>query len=178
MTLISERIVVTIREFLSDKNINDCKEFNEPIFRAKLNYFGWELPFAANAIVCELIWKIAIGRESLNEYNHLDRLFSPSPVATHANFRGSKNFKTGSLPEPGALVVYRRGNTWQGYMAIVTNVSADRQSFDVAEGRVLDGSEDRFLTLIEKTGKRMGLPFKEDKLNLVGFIYPPNREIN
>lgn len=178
MTLLAERIVVVTREFLTDKNINECKEFNEPMFRAKLNHFGWDLPFAAGAIVCELIWKIAIGRESLGEYTNLDRLFSPSPIATHANFRGSKNYKTGSLPEVGALAVYRRGNSWQGYMAIVTNVPDDKQSFDVAEGRILDGSEDRFLTLTEKTGKRMGLPFREDKLNLVGFIYPPNRTIN
>jgi hypothetical protein len=34
-----------------------------------------------------------------------------------------------------------------------------------------------FLQCEEKKGKQTGLPFKTDKLNLLGFAYPPGREI-
>lgn len=172
-----EKIVVTAREFLEDKNINDSREFNDSIFRMKLVEFGWDIQFSAASIMAEIIWKIAIGRENLSEMRRLDKLFSPSPIATHANFVGCKEYKTGTLPECGSLVVWRRGNGWQGHIAIVTSVSKDKLSFDIIEGRVLVGSDGNFIQAKEGKDKMIGLPFRYDKLNILGFIYPPNREI-
>lgn len=177
MTMISEKIVVTAREYLSEKNINNCKEFTEPLYQTKLQELNWDLQFSASSIACEIIWKEAIGAEGLSHWRQLDRLFSPSPVSTHANFRGCRNYNTGNLPERGAIVVWRRGNSWQGAMAIVSEVSTDKQSFDIVEGRLLSGSEENIIQMEERKNKKMGLPFRNDKLNLVGFIYPPNREI-
>ena len=177
MTLIWEKVVVTAKEFLDSRNINDAQMLNEPIQQAKLRHFNWDLQFSASSLGCEIIWKIAIGKESLSEWQELDRLFSPSPVATHANFRGSKTYKTGNVPELGALVFWKRGNSWQGNMAIVIWVSEDKQTFDVIEFRALTGSEDKFINATEIKGKRMGLPFKEDKLNMLGFVYCKNQEI-
>jgi hypothetical protein len=178
MTLIWEKIVVTAKEFLNDKNINDSFEFNEPLFQTKLKHFDWDLKFAAASIFCELVWKEAIGKHSLTEFQQLDRLFSPSPIATHSNFRGCRQYKTGNLPEPGALAIWRKGNTWQGHMAIVTSVSDDQSQFNVIDARAMEGSQSLFLSIEERPDKKMGQPFKNDKLNLVGFIYAPNREIS
>ena len=177
MTLIWEKVVVSAKEFLTSKNINDAPQINEPIQQAKLRNFNWELSFSASSLFAEVVWKIAIGRDSLSEWQELDRMFSPSPIATHANFRGNKTYKTGNIPELGALVFWKRGNSWQGHMAIVTGVSDDKQSFDVIEGRALTGSEDKFINVQESKGKRMGLPFCNDKLNILGFVYPKNQEI-
>lgn len=175
--MLAEKIVVTAKEFLGSKNINDARELNEPFYQTKISEYDWPLQFAAASISCEIIWKIAIGRESISIFRKLDRLFSPSPIATHANFRGTSEYKTGNLPELGAIAVWKRGNSWQGAMAIVIWVSEDKSVFDVAEGRILEGSEDRFIMMKEAKGKRIGLDFRNDKQNLVGFIYPPNREI-
>lgn len=177
MALISEKVVVTAKEFLETRNINDHPSLLEPFQQTKSRYFNWDLSFSASSLGCEIIWKIAIGRDSLSEWQELDRLFSPSPIATHANFRGNKTYKTGNIPELGALVFWKRGNSWQGHMAIVTWVSEDRQTFDVIEFRALNGSEDKFINAEEKKGKRMGLPFCNDKLNLLGFVYCKNQEI-
>lgn len=177
MTMLAEKIVVTAKEFVSDKNINDTKEFNEPIFQSKLVEFDWSLQFAAACVFCEIVWKISIGRESLSEYRQLDRLFSPSPTSTYSNFRGCRRYKTGTKPEAGAIVVWRRGNSWQGHIAIVTEVAPDYRSFDIIEARALSGSNDCFLSVIEGKDKHTGLPFKEDRLNIMGFVYPPAREI-
>lgn len=175
--MVFEKVVVTAKEFITTKNINDCKELNEPMYQAKLRYFNWGLQFSASSVFAEVVWKLAIGKDSLSEWNELDRMFSPSPVATHANFRGNATYKTGNSPELGALAIYKRGNSWQGHMAIVVWVSDDKKTFDTAEGRALEGSEDKFINVIESKGKKTGLPFANDKLNLLGFVYPKNQEI-
>lgn len=176
-SMIWEKVIVTAKEFLEDKNINDCREFNEPIYRAKLMHYGWELQFAAASVFVEMVWQISIGRETTTERQRLDRLFCPSPVATHANFRGCKEYKTGNLPEVGAIAVWVRGTSWQGHLAIVSYVSDNKQTFDVIEGRILTGSDGHFIQVKESKGKLTDQPFSREKLNLKGFIYPPSREI-
>lgn len=175
--MLCERIVVSAKEFLTEKNINDCKDLNEPIYQSKLSEFDCDIKFAAASVTCEIIWKIAFGRESLNEWRQLDKLFSPSPIATHANFRNCRSYKTGNIPEVGALVIWRRGNTWQGHIAVVIAVSEDKKSFDVIDGRALCGSDGGFIQVEEWKNKQVGLPFRLDKLNIMGFIYPHDREI-
>lgn len=177
MAMLAEKVVVIAKEFLGDKNINDCREFNEPVYQSKLIHYGWELQYAAASVFVELVWQIAIGRETTTERQRLDRLFCPSPVATHANFRGCRDYKTGTLPEKGAIAVWVRGQSWQGHLAIVTDVSPNKDSFDVIEGRILTGSEGHFIQVKEYKGKQMDQPFSREKLNLKGFIYPPNREM-
>jgi len=178
MTMIAEKVAVIAREYLERKNINDCHDFNEPIFQAKLNSFDWDLVFAAPSVGCELIWKMAIKGGGMSEFNRFDRLFSPSSLATHANFRGSKSIKTGNIPEIGAIAFWKKGNSWQGHMAIVVSVSEDGKTFDVIECKVMQGSDNKFILLEEKKGKRTDLPFRNDKLNLIAFGYPPDWEIS
>lgn len=179
MTKVSEKIVVTALEFLDTRNINDCFDYVEPMYQVKLKEFGWPLPFAAQSIVCEIIWKIGL-RGVSSEVRQVDRLFSPSPISTHANFRGlekgSGGFTTGNTPEPGAIAIWKHGNTWKGEMGIVLTVSEDKKEFEQAQGRCLTGNT-KFLTL-EKKKKRADNPWRNDRLNLIGFIYPPNREIS
>ncbi len=178
MAFISEKIVVTAKGFLNGSNINDARELIEPIYQVKLAHYNWDLQFAAGSIFSEVVWKMAVGKNSLSEWQELDRIFSPSPIATHANFRGNRNYNTGNMPELGALAIWKRGNSWQGDMGIVVNVSDDKQSFDVISARILSGSDKQFLMVQEGKGKRIGLPFCNDKLNLLGFVYPKHKEIN
>ena len=176
MTMLSERVVVTAKEFL-DKNINDSKELNEILNRTKWSTFNWNPQFSASSMVCEIIWKIAIGRETSRCWQQLHHLFSPSPIATHANFRGCLDYKTGNLPQKGAIAVWKLGNQWKGDMAIVTDVSNDNTSFDVIKGSLINGSEQIFFKVEERKGKSANSEFRSDKMNLIGFIYPPDREI-
>lgn len=178
MTMVWEKIVVTAKEFLTEKNINDCAELNQPITQAKIAQYDWETSFAASSIFCEIVWKLALSGTGTHSWQQLDRLFSPSPIATHANFRGSKSFRTGEVPELGAIAIWKRGNSWQGAMGLVHFVSDNKQDFDIIDGRALRGSDDGgFFTVAEQKGKKIGREFKSDKLNLLGFIYPPNIEI-
>lgn len=176
MTMLSERVIVTAKDFLENNNINYCSQFSEPIYQAKLIHFGWDLQFSASSVFAEIVWKIALG-ETVTERQRLDRLFCPSPVATHANFRGCKDYKTGNMPEKGAIAVWVRGNSWQGSMAIVIDVAEDKETFDVIEARVLTGSEGRFIQVKEFKDKPLSKPFSVQNLNLKGFIYAPSREI-
>lgn len=174
--MLSEKVVVTAKDFLV-KNINDSREYNEILTRTKLNTFNWNAQYSAASVVAEIIWKMAIGRESQRTWQQLDRLFSPSAVATHANFRGCLDYKTGNLPQKGAIAVWRRGNSWQGDIAIVIDVSDDKEMFDVVQGSILNGSSEVFLHVVERKGKKAYTEPRADKMNLLGFIYPPDREI-
>lgn len=176
MSMLWEKVVVTAKEFL-DKNINDSREYNEVINRVKLTTFNWNPQFSAASTVVEIVWKMAIGRESQRCWQQLDRLFSPSAVATHANFRGCLDYKTGNLPQKGSIAIWRRGNSWQGDIGIVTEVSEDKSTFDIIQGSVLNGSEEIFLHVVERKGKKSFAENRADKMNLLGFIYPPDREI-
>lgn len=177
MTMLWEKVVVTAKEFLNDRNINDYKGFNDPLYQTKLQEFDWPPQFYASMVFCENVWQAAIGSEGLNVWRQLNVLFSPSPVATHANFRGNRMYKTGNLPELGAVAIWKRGNTWQGHGAIVTEVSSDKRLFSVVEARAITGSENTFLDVREAKDKSADLPFRAEKLNLMGFIYVPDREI-
>lgn len=176
MTMLSERVVVTAKEFLA-KNINDSRELNEILNRTKWNTFNWSPQYAAASTVCEIIWKMAIGRETQRCWQQLHHLFSPSPVATHANFRGCLDYKTGNLPQKGSIAVWKLGNQWKGDMGIVTEVSDDNMYFDIIRGSTLQGSEDIFFKVSERRGNQTESPSRQDKMNLIGFIYPPDREI-
>lgn len=176
MDLIKERIVAEAKAFLNERNINEANEYREPLYQNKLSLFGWDLAFSAASIFCEIVWKRSYKGYVLN-HNELDRLFSPSPVATHANFRGCGSYNTGNVPELGSLAVWRRGNTWQGAMGIVIAVSPDMSTFDIMEGRTMEGSAGKFIKTQEGLGKKLSLPFAPDKLNLIGFIYPKKQDI-
>lgn len=177
MTMLCERVIVTAKEFLETNNINYCRQFTEPMYQAKLIHFGWDLQFSASSVFAEIVWQIALG-ETISDRQRLDRLFCPSPIATHANFRGCRgHYKTGNVPEIGAIAIWMKGNSWQGSMAIVTDVGERKETFDVIEGRVLTGSSERFIQVKEYKGKSTTKPFSRESMNLKGFIYPPNREI-
>lgn len=177
MTLIAEKIAVVAREFVESRHIQDSKEFNEPIFQAKLRGFDWGIQYAASSIGCEIMLKTSWGLESIEDWQLLDKIFSPSAVATYCNWRGCTKMKTGNVPEIGAVAFYRRGNSWQGSASIVIAVSEDKQKFDAAETRFINNSGTGLLVTTEFKEKRVSLPFKNDKLNLLGFGYAPNREL-
>jgi hypothetical protein len=120
---------------------------------------------------------LALRGGGMSEWRQIDRLFSPSPIATHSNFRGTKNFKTGNLPEIGSLVIWRRGIGWQGRIAIVSSVVENKSSFDIIEGFALTGSTKNILNLKEVHNIPANNPYGREKLNILGFVYPPEREI-
>lgn len=177
MTFIAEKIAVIAREFVETRNVQDSKDFNEPFFQTKLAHFDWDMQYSASSIGAEIVLKSAWGAESIEDWQLIDRICSPSAVATHCNWRGCKRLKTGNIPEVGAIAFYRRGNSWQGSMSIVIRVAEDKERFDVAETRFIIDSGSGQLKTIEVKDKRVLLPFKSDKLNLLGFGYPPNREL-
>jgi hypothetical protein len=159
------------KSFIGQTELKNNSGFKDPDFAAKIKACGWEKGWAWCVFFCELVWKMAYGKGS-ETYKILDRLFAPSAMGTLANFRGSSHFKTGSLPRVGALAIYQKGFGWQGHMAIVVFVHSDG-TFDTVEGNTNASPEERDGTVVTaKFGKKVGLPAKKDKLNLVGFVYP------
>lgn len=162
---IGERIASIANSFLANGDFRIQQEYNSSWFLDKKRCFGWNDAYAMGAWFCEIAWKKGYG-DSSEEWQQIDRLFSPSPLATHTNFRGSKYFRTGTIPEIGALAIWRNG--WHSYMGIVSAVSNDGNLFDMIIAQQQNGK----IVINNHFSRSANMEYKKDGYNLIGFIYP------
>lgn len=136
----------------------------DPSFEAKMKAVGWKPTDAWCCYFAELVAKEAFGPGE--KWDAFDKLFSPNCQATFANFSQSEMFKTGNIPRPGALAVWRMGRTWKGHIGIVE--SATSTQFITIEGNTnLAGSREG--THVLRRTRRYVLG--GSGLHLIGFIY-------
>lgn len=139
-------------------------------FEARMRSVGWAPSHSWCAYFTELVWKEAYGREH-KLWPAMDKLFSASSTATYANFAASSLFKTGSVPRPGALVVWRLGRDWRGHIGICKTASI-LGKFDTIEGNT-NAAGSREGMYVARKVRRLGEPFKPKGLNVIGFVYCP-----
>ncbi len=166
--MIEQKIVQIAGSYVGQQEISGNKGFKNPAFQKKMQDCGWQINNAWCSFFAELVWKEAYGKSN-PLYNTLDRLFSPSAVATFGNFKGHPtNFKTGDKPKVGALVVWRYGNGWQGHIGIVESI--DKNTFVSIEGNTnKDGGREGIE--VARKHRSLGMPFRKQGLNLIGFVY-------
>lgn len=162
---IGERIINVANSYLINNNIAQSDNYNSYWLREKKDAFGWNDAYATHSYFAEIVWKEAYGIDS-RESQWIDKLFSPSPIATHTNFRGSKHFRTGISPHLGAIAVWRNG--WHGYMGIVSTVYPDGNLFDMIIGQWENGK----VRVNLHFSRDADTEYKKDGYNLVGFVYP------
>jgi hypothetical protein len=158
-------IINVANSYLVNNNIGQSDSYNSDWLAAKKIAFGWNDAYATHSYFTEIVWKDAYGIDS-KEWELIDRLFSPSPLATHTNFRGSKHFRTGTSPSIGALAIWRNG--WHSYMGIVSTVYPDEKLFDMIIGQWENGK----VRINLHIARNADTEYKKDGYNLVGFVYP------
>jgi hypothetical protein len=171
MTL-QDKIISVAEGYLGQQEIPGNAGFVDSKFEAQMRMVGWDKGQSWCAYFTELVWKRAFGKPSTFA-PALDKLFSPSATATWANFKGSNIFKTGAVPRPGALVVWRYGTGWQGHIGIVTGgINAATGKFPTIEGNTNASGAREGLYVMRKSRP---LLFNQtgSGLNLIGFIYAP-----
>lgn len=141
--------------------------FNDKIFQKKLEEVGWEKTFAWCSYFAELVYKEACLDATIKKL--LTKLFSGSATTTYKNFDLDGTFKTGLLPKPGSLAIYRHGIGWQGHAAIC--IDADNgTTFPTVEGNTNDkGGREGYI--VARKNRYIKKPFLPKGLNLVGHIY-------
>jgi hypothetical protein len=168
--MIAERILRQSEAFLGQVEVEGNKGFKDAKFEALMKSVGWKQGDAWCSYFCELVWKQAYGVKS-PYWKMIDKLFTPSATATFANFSGSATFKTGKVPQPGALVVWQYGSGWKGHIGICMNKVEKNGYFDTIEGNTNKAGEREGMYVLRKK-RALYNPYKANGLNLLGFIYP------
>lgn len=166
--MIADKIIEIAKGYTGQEEIEGNKGFKDPAFQKKMQDVGWKISDSWCCYFTELVWKEAYGK-SHPLWKTLDKLFAPSCTATYSNFAGSQLFKVGQTPKLGSLMIFRYGSGWKGHVGIVTAFNKD--ACECIEGNTNDkGGREGYI--VAKRNRKLGLPFKENGLNLVGFVYP------
>ena len=167
---LADNVLAAAHSILGQKEEPGNSGFKDKTFQLRMQQCGWSKGESWCAYTAELIWKTGFGKDH-KRFAELDTLFSGSAVKTFENFAKSLNFLHGDHPKPGALVVWRHGNTWQGHIGVVTEVMNDNQ-FKSIEGNTNAAGGREGIEVAEKI-RKVGQPFTSSGLNIIGFIYLP-----
>ena len=165
--MITDRIVDIAKSYIGFTEKPNNSGFTNASFEKRMKEVGWSKSLSWCCFFCELVWTEAY--ENKDIVSQLDKLFSGSATTTFKNFDLSKDWKVSDLPKPGALVVWRHGNGWQGHIGIVESVEGE--VFMTIEGNTNDkGGREGYIVARKRRLRRF--TFQPDGLNLIGFIYP------
>lgn len=147
------------------------KEINMT-FQELMETVNWQDTHAWCAYYGKAIWSLGYSDWDSNMINVLKDLMSANAVRTYHNLK-SAGFKVSDIPIPGALVIwqkYKEGKqTIYGHEGIVLNVVGD--NFMTSEGNTNAAGSREGNQVAEKTHK-IKIPFKQNGLNRLGFVYP------
>lgn len=170
MSALTDNIVESALKYVGQKEIPGNLGFVNKDFEAKIKAMGWTKGQSWCAYTSELVWKEAFTRAGFS-IEDIDKLFSGAAVATYANFKASKKFKTGTVPKRGAVAIWQKGKTWMGHAAIVVDVLPGGKEFVSIEGNT-NAAGGREGIEVARKKRKVGLPFSSTGLNLIGFVYP------
>lgn len=167
---LSDKVIKAAQAYLGKQEKTGNAGFKDPVFEQKMRAVGFQTGHSWCAYFTELVWMEALAGIDHVKYRSLSKLFSPSAVATFANFKASGLFLTGTTPKPGAVAIWRYGTGWSGHAGIVETVAPG--SFTSIEGNTNDeGSREGYEVARRKRSSVISK--KPAGLNLVGFIYLP-----
>lgn len=143
--------------------------FKDSVFQKKMEEVGWAKGAAWCSYFAELVYKEAACDSVIRGL--LGKLFSGSATATFKNFDLDGTYKTGKLPKPGSLAIYRHGTGWQGHAAIcVGEGNPSTGTFPTVEGNTNDqGGREGYI--VARKNRYIKKAFTPTGLNLVGHIY-------
>lgn len=165
--MIQDEIVKVALSYVGKRETPNNSGFTDKDFEKRMKDVGWEKSLSWCSFFCELVWKEAYNNPVVNK--ELDKFFSGSATTTYKNFDLSGTWKTSQKPVKGALAVWRYANGWKGHIGIVTEVGDG--SFKTVEGNT-NSEGGREGIEVAKKNRKIGEPYKEKGLNLIGFVLP------
>lgn len=162
----AEDIVRIAVSYVGKEEVSGNMGWIDKAFEQRMKDVGWSPSQSWCCYFCELVAKEAAGKGT-DDWKAFDKLFQPSCTATFANFSGSEKYRVGKLPKPGALIVWKHGQSWKGHIGIVE--SYDGKTIHTIEGNTNKAGSREGTHVLRK--KRAYLWTNGPGLNLVGFIY-------
>lgn len=167
------KIIDVALSYLNEREKKGNSGFYNEEFEQKMKAVGWNKGWAWCAFFAELVWREAYGQLNSVIEGDLRKLFSASATQTYNNFRISKKYKgyVSNKPEVGSLVVWRYGDGWQGHIGIVQQVRGKEVITIEGNTNSQGGREGIEVGQMRRLVSFDSMP---RRLNLLGFIHPPN----
>ena len=166
----NQRIVEVAQNYVGVEEISGNIGFHDKSFEQKMKAVGWQKSFAWCALFAELVAKEAFSENS-DVVSDFDTLFSASAVSTWSNFSASKKYKTGKVPKPGALVIWKSPKGWTGHVGVIESVEKGNQFFSVIEGNGNPAGGREGTHVVRKRRRLDIVPRKKGSMYMLGFVY-------
>lgn len=168
MTL-QDRIIELVRSYIGQEETPNNSGFKNATFQKLMEKIGWSKGQAWCSFFSKSVWCTAflefdpIGTKLILKYAN------GSSLQTYYNFAKSKEFHVQTFPVPGALVIFREGNSASGHEGIVTTF--DNLGFNFVSGNTSKVGSREGTIVLEKY-RKLNLPYNPNGLNLTGFVSP------
>lgn len=165
------RIVETARKYVGQaEKPGKNAGFKDAAFETAMRAVGWQTGWAWCVCFCKLVWFEAFaGNEAL--LKRVGELLVPMATAAYARFSKATDFQVSRTPVPGAIAIWKHGIGPQGHAGIVVEVLQDGD-FVTIEGNTNAGGG-REGDQVARKVRQLNFTVREGRLNLVGFILPP-----
>ena len=142
--------------------------FFDHTFERDMKAVGWYVKAPWCAFFVRLVWQYAYA-DHKGMLATVKRCFTGGTLDTLENVKDNGTFETGTVPRPGAIVIWSKGKGPAGHAGIVIKV--DGNTMTTIEGNTnASGSRDgdRVATKLRTVHRE----FTTDGLNVAGYIYP------
>lgn len=142
--------------------------FQDPKFEKEMADAGWRKGDAWCATFAKMVWRKAFNGDLLTAIN---KSLNPGAKASADNMRKAGKLETGTVPEPGAIVIWQHGYGPAGHAGIVEKVDFKTNTMYCIEGNT-NASGSREGDRVAAKPRTITRPFTKDGLNVYLYIYP------
>jgi hypothetical protein len=170
-------IIRVAKSYVGMEEISGNKGFHNPEFWEKMNAVGFKLGYAWCALFSELVFSEVY--DSVKDYKKaFDKLFSANAQRTFKKF-SEAGYNVGSVPVVGSVVIWQHVKNGvpdpvKGHAGIL--ISFDDKGMKTIEGNT-NGLGSREGEEVAEKNRKFNYHVTKG-LQIVGFIYPPDVEIN
>lgn len=165
-----QQIVEEARRWLHVKEIGNNGGFSDPIFEAHLRELGWRPGLAWCAFFAKMVW-CNVYKDSLL-LPQLEKLLSPSVLATWRNAKASTSVTTSQVPVVGGIVCWSTGNG-KGHMGIHVEIKDDFNTTTVEGNTSRAGVRDGDKVMEKRRQLQPTAKYNSD-WRYLGTIIPPS----
>lgn len=171
---IGQRIVTEAKRWLHVVEHGKNAGFNDPVFEHNMRKLGWRPGQAWCAYFCKLIWLNVY--EDTDLYDVLDKVLSPSVLATWRNAKASPVIKTSEKPVVGGIVCWGTGNG-KGHEGIHIEIRDEFNTVTI-EGNTTRAGVREGDKVMEKRRKLQPTAKHNGDWRYLGTIIPPDHGDN
>jgi hypothetical protein len=165
----TEKIIQIAKSYIGMLEIKSNAGFYDASFSSKMKEAGWYMSAPWCAFFTKHVYKEAYAdNKSLSAV--IRGSFTGGAIDTLKRIKADPAFRTGIIPKPGAIVVWRLGKTGKGHVGIVVSADLANNTMITIEGNT-NNSGSREGDCVAQKIRTIIRPFKNDGLNVEGYIY-------